>query len=113
MVTSSKFVKKSPLFITVVFFAGYSQTEIQRTCTRCQLNVIESDGVYNLLVENVRLGQDEYFECQVSPGKGATNSVPLRAPVHITIQGTVIHYYHTQIIVLFIKNGFYDPQGPR
>ena len=46
------------------------------------------------MVENVRLGIDEYYECQVSPGKGATNSVPLRAPVHITIQGTVIHYYH-------------------
>ena len=71
------------------FFAGYSSTEIQRTCKRCQLNVIESDGVYNILVENVRLGVDEYYECQVSPGKGATNSVPLRAPVHITIQGKV------------------------
>ena len=83
--------KKVTIIYYCCFFAGYSQTEIQRTCTRCQLNVIESDGVYNLLVENVRLGQDEYFECQVSPGKGATNSVPLRAPVHITIQGTVIH----------------------
>ena len=68
-------------------FSGYSNAEIQRTCKRCQLNIIESDGVYNLLVEDVRLGQDEYFECQVSPGKGAINSVPLRAPVHITIQG--------------------------
>ena len=76
------------------FSAGYSSTEIQRTCKRCQLNVIESDGVYNILVENVRLGVDEYYECQVSPGKGATNSVPLRAPVHITIQGkeTVVEY---------------------
>ena len=76
-------------FFNNLFFAGYSSTEIQRTCKRCQLNVIESDGVYNILVENVRLGVDEYYECQVSPGKGATNSVPLRAPVHITIQGKV------------------------
>ena len=90
LIVSSKLVKSGHCLL-LYFFAGYSQTEIQRTCTRCQLNVIESDGVYNLLVENVRLGQDEYFECQVSPGKGATNSVPLRAPVHITIQGTVIH----------------------
>ena len=73
--------------------SGYSNAEIQRTCKRCQLNIIESDGVYNLLVEDVRLGQDEYFECQVSPGKGAINSVPLRAPVHITIQGKPLNMY--------------------
>ena len=35
----------------------------------------------------MKLGQDENYECQVSPGKGASNSVPLRAPVHINIQG--------------------------
>ena len=38
-------------------------------------------------MDDVRLGEDEYFECQVSPGKGAINSVPLRAPVKINIQG--------------------------
>ena len=76
----------------ILHFSGYSNAEIQRTCKRCQLNIIESDGVYNLLVEDVRLGQDEYFECQVSPGKGAINSVPLRAPVHITIQGKLNIY---------------------
>ena len=77
----------------ILSFSGYSNAEIQRTCKRCQLNIIESDGVYNLLVEDVRLGQDEYFECQVSPGKGAINSVPLRAPVHITIQGKPLNMY--------------------
>ena len=84
----------------LLFFAGYSSTEIQRTCKRCQLNVIESDGVYNILVENVRLGVDEYYECQVSPGKGATNSVPLRAPVHITIQGKEIEIIHRLFLVI-------------
>ena len=75
-------------FLNII--SGYTNKEIKQICQRCQLNIIESDGVYNLLVEDVRLGDDEYFECQVSPGKGAINSVPLRAPVHITIQGKKI-----------------------
>ena len=80
-------------YITLIFWniiSGYTNKEIKQICQRCQLNIIESDGIYNLLVEDVRLGDDEYFECQVSPGKGAINSVPLRAPVHITIQGKKI-----------------------
>ncbi len=44
-------------------------------------------GIFNLRVKDVRLGEDENFECQVSPGKGSHNSIPLRAPVKITIQG--------------------------
>ena len=76
-------------FLTIehAIITGYTNTEIQRTCQRCQLKVIESEGIYNLLVDDVKLGQDENYECQVSPGKGASNSVPLRAPVHINIQG--------------------------
>ncbi len=35
----------------------------------------------------MRLGQDEDFECQVLPGPKATVKVPLRASVHIAIQG--------------------------
>ncbi len=73
-----------------VSFLGYSNQEVQRTCQRCELETIASKGIFNLRVKDVRLGEDEYFECQVSPGKGAINSVPLRTPVKITIQGNII-----------------------
>ena len=70
-------------------FLGYSNQEVQRTCQRCELETIASKGIFNLRVKDVRLGEDEHFECQVSPGKGAINSVPLRTPVKITIQGKI------------------------
>ena len=60
---------------------------MQRTCPRCELDTMASKGIFNLRIKDVRLGEDEHFECQVSPGKGAINSVPLRAPVKINIQG--------------------------
>ena len=60
---------------------------MKQTCQRCELDVSKKDGIYNLIVQNVRLGEDEYYECQVSPGKTSINSLPLRAPVHLTIQG--------------------------
>ena len=67
--------------------AGYSNFEVKQTCQRCELDISKKDGLYNLIVQNVRLGEDEYYECQVSPGKASVNSLPLRAPVHLTIQG--------------------------
>ena len=69
------------------FTLGYSDFEVKQTCQRCELDVSKKDGIYNLIVQNVRLGEDEYYECQVSPGKTSINSLPLRAPVHLTIQG--------------------------
>jgi len=72
---------------TFFLFSGYTNQEVQRTCPRCELDIIPSKGIYNLRVDDVRLGEDEHFECQVSPGKGAINSVPLRAAVKINIQG--------------------------
>ena len=44
-------------------------------------------GQFDLLVESVRLGEDEDFECQVLPGPRAAIKVPLRASVHVNIQG--------------------------
>ena len=76
------------LFWSYLFFTlGYSDFEVKQTCQRCELDVSKKDGIYNLIVQNVRLGEDEYYECQVSPGKTSINSLPLRAPVHLTIQG--------------------------
>ena len=42
---------------------------------------------FDLRVDRVRLGHDERFECQVLPGPRASVKVPLRASVHIDIQG--------------------------
>lgn len=69
---------------------GYSDFEVKQTCQRCELDISKDDGIYNLIVQNIRLGEDEYYECQVSPGKSSINSLPLRAPVHLTIQGNFI-----------------------
>ena len=66
--------------------SGYSNAEVKKACPDCRLDVSKKDGIYNLLVKNVRLGEDQDYECQVSPGKSAANP-PLRAKAHITIQG--------------------------
>ena len=75
---------------------------MQRTCPRCELDTLASKGIFNLRIKDVRLGEDEHFECQVSPGKGAINSVPLRAPVKINIQGkffyVVINFFKVKLI---------------
>ena len=80
---------------------------MKQTCQRCELDVSKKDGIYNLIVQNVRLGEDEYYECQVSPGKTSINSLPLRAPVHLTIQGKMksvkCNYNQIQIILLMIS----------
>ena len=67
--------------------AGYENSEVQNACPDCRLDKSVEDGIYNLIVRNVRLGEDENYECQVSPGKSASNSLLLRAHAHITIQG--------------------------
>ena len=66
---------------------GYSNQEVQRTCSGCELESNHANGIFNLKVKEVKLGEDEYFECQVSPGKGSMNSIPLRSSVKINIQG--------------------------
>ena len=80
---------------------------MKQTCQRCELDVSKKDGIYNLIVQNVRLGEDEYYECQVSPGKTSINSLPLRAPVHLTIQGkmksVICNYNQIKIILLIIS----------
>ena len=75
------------IYFLIFLFSGYSNFEVKQTCQRCELDISKKDGLYNLIVQNVRLGEDEYYECQVSPGKASVNSLPLRAPVHLTIQG--------------------------
>ena len=60
---------------------------VKRICSRCQTHNAESSGQFDLLVRSVRLGEDEEYECQVLPGPMAAIKVPLRASVHIEIQG--------------------------
>ena len=60
---------------------------VKRICSRCQTHNAESSGQFDLLVRSVRLGEDEEYECQVLPGPMAPIKVPLRASVHIEIQG--------------------------
>ena len=67
-------------------FSGYSRSEVKKACPDCDLDESREDGIYNLVVKNVRLGTDQDYECQVSPGKSGTTT-PLRAKAHITILG--------------------------
>lgn len=60
---------------------------VKQTCRRCQLISDHPAGQFDLVVQSVRLGEDEDFECQVLPGQNAPVKVPLRAAVHVTIQG--------------------------
>ena len=60
---------------------------VKRICSRCQTHNAEHSGQFDLLVRSVRLGEDEEYECQVLPGPMAAIKVPLRASVHIEIQG--------------------------
>ena len=66
--------------------SGFDNSEVSKACPNCELDVSKEDGIYNLIVHNVRLGEDQDYECQVSPGKTG-RSPPLRAKAHITIQG--------------------------
>ena len=67
--------------------AGYGDDMVKRICSRCQTHNAASSGQFDLLVRSVRLGEDEEYECQVLPGPMAPIKVPLRASVHIEIQG--------------------------
>ena len=67
--------------------AGYGDDMVKRICSRCQTHNAASSGQFDLLVRSVRLGEDEEYECQVLPGPMAAIKVPLRASVHIEIQG--------------------------
>ena len=60
---------------------------VKQICSNCELLSDKDSGQFNLLVKKVRLGEDEDFECQVLPGHAAKVKVPLRASVHINIQG--------------------------
>ena len=60
---------------------------VKRICGRCQTHNAAAAGQFDLLVRSVRLGEDEEYECQVLPGPQAAIKVPLRASVHIEIQG--------------------------
>ena len=67
---------------------------VKRICSRCQVMNSPESGRFDLFVQSVRLGHDQDFECQVLPGPKAKIKVPLRASVHVDIQGTYYTINH-------------------
>lgn len=98
-----KFFFALPAQIKFGYFLGYSNQEVQRTCSGCELETNLANGIFNLKVRDVKLGQDDNFECQVSPGKGAINNVPLRSPVKINIQGLIYNIYFNDLKFVSVK----------
>lgn len=80
------FLARSPFTSSL---SGFHNDSVQRVCPHCSMEVHEQTGTFNLRVKSVRLGEDENFECQVSPGSGANNKdkTPLRHAVHVNILG--------------------------
>lgn len=56
--------------------------------------VSNTPSQYNLLIENTRLLDDSYYECQASPASG---NPPLKAGAYLTVQGMSIEIHSSHL----------------